>query len=62
MRKTIHDNRSAGGGHHPPGTTKKLTLHRETLRELTAPDLHRIVGGAVVTSGRQVCISDDPSG
>jgi hypothetical protein len=27
--------------------TKKLTLRRETLRELTTPELRRVVGGAL---------------
>lgn len=56
MRK-IRDDHSTGsshGGHRSPGTTKKLTLHRETLRELTDPALYRIMGG-VATSGRFPC-------
>lgn len=55
MRKIINDHRASETGHagkRSPGTAKKLTLHRETLRELTAPDLHRIAGGLPETSGR----------
>lgn len=64
MRKIIDDNRSTGrghGGHRSPGTTRKLTLHRETLRELTAPDLHRIMGGQEGTSGRWYVCDEDSS-
>lgn len=63
MRKIIDDRRSTStghGGHRSPGTTRKLTLHRETLRELTAPDLDRVVGGRGETSGDwQVCYDSD---
>lgn len=48
MRRIIDDKRSMGKtpvGARPSGTTRKLTLHRDTLRELTTPDLQRIVGG-----------------
>lgn len=62
MRKIINDHRSSETGHigkPSPATTKKLTLHRETLRVLTAPDLHRIAGGKPETSGR--CYTPDPT-
>jgi hypothetical protein len=58
MRKTIDAHRSrerGNGGHRSPVTTKKLTLHRETLRALATAELHRIVGGGEEsgTSGRE---------
>lgn len=61
MRKIIDHRRSTGsgrGGSRSPGTTKKLTLNRETLRELTASDLRHLVGG--VEDGTSIrCGSDD---
>ena len=31
---------------------RKLQLHRQTLRQLDTPDLHRAVGGGVTNDGR----------
>ena len=48
MHKIIDNERSMGrgpAGHRSAGITKKLTLQRETLRELTVLDLQHVEGG-----------------
>jgi hypothetical protein len=45
----------SNNGKNKRGKGKKLVLQRETVKELTMKDLHRIAGGTDPTTGIHTC-------